>query len=46
MGKVSRERWKNTEILVIDEISMLSGELFDKLSEVGKRIRNDSRPFG
>jgi ATP-dependent DNA helicase PIF1 len=40
-------RWNKTEILVIDEISMLSGELFEKLSEVGKRVRrNFSRPFG
>jgi ATP-dependent DNA helicase PIF1 len=46
-SKEAKKRWINTEILVIDEISMLSAEMFDKLSEVGKRVRNDfSRPFG
>ncbi len=39
-------RWRSTEILVIDEISMLSNVVFDLLSEVGKRVRNDIRPFG
>ena len=41
-----KKRWLRTEILVIDEISMLSAELFDMLSFVGSRVRNDSRPFG
>lgn len=42
----ARSRWKNTDILVIDEISMLSAEIFDLLSFVGTQIRHDSRPFG
>ena len=25
---------------------MLSGDMFDKLSKIGSRMRNDSRPFG
>lgn len=41
-----RARWTETDILVIDEISMLSGETFDLLSEVGSRVRGDDRPFG
>ena len=41
-----RARWTETDILVIDEISMLSGEIFDLLSQVGSRVRNDPRPFG
>ena len=40
------KRWRNTKILVIDEISMLSAEIFDKVSEVGKRMRNNPAPFG
>ena len=30
-----KSRWMKTEILVIDEISMLSAEMFDILSFVG-----------
>jgi ATP-dependent DNA helicase PIF1 len=42
-----RNRWRSTDILVIDEISMLSAELFDSLSEIGKRVRNNfTQPFG
>jgi hypothetical protein len=39
-------RWCRTEILVIDEISMLSAELFDVLSFVGQYTANAvlSRP--
>ncbi len=43
---MAAQRWKECEILVIDEISMLSAELFDKLSFIGSRVRNDARPFG
>jgi len=51
IGQVMRNsqasrRWKKTEILVIDEISMLSAELFDKLDIIGRRLRNNMLPFG
>lgn len=42
----AQKRWKETEILVIDEISMLSAELFDKLDMIGRRIRGNLVPFG
>lgn len=45
-SRVAAQRWKDCEILVIDEISMLSAELFDKLSFIGSRVRNNPRPFG
>ena len=38
--------WLKTKILIIDEISMLSGELFDKLNILGQAIRNNDNPFG
>eukprot|EP01080_Neovahlkampfia_damariscottae_P005800 gene5800-9623_t len=44
--KFNVKRWNNTEILIIDEISMLSGELFDKVEYIARRIRNSSSPFG
>lgn len=45
-NKFSKEIWKNTDVLIIDEISMLSLKLFDLLNELGKLLRGNSRPFG
>lgn len=42
----AKKRWRETQILVIDEISMLSAELFDKLDIIGRRVRNNLLPFG
>ena len=39
-------RWLKTEILVIDEISMMTTELFEKLDQVGRKIRRSDAPFG
>ena len=41
-----RKRWQSLEVLIIDEISMMSPELFDKLEKIARRIRHDERPFG
>jgi ATP-dependent DNA helicase PIF1 len=45
-NKISKMTWKNTDILVIDEISMLSLKLFETLNQIGKNIRNNQKPFG
>lgn len=39
-------RWKNTNILIIDEISMVGGKLFGMLSELGSLMRKNNKPFG
>ena len=39
-------RWRVTDTLVIDEVSMLTPDLFEKLDAVGRAIRRNSRPFG
>jgi len=39
-------RWMRTKIFVIDEISMVDGDLFDKLEGIARIIRNNGRPFG
>ena len=40
------ERWQTCEVLVIDEISMLDGALFDTLEYVARVLRNNDHPFG
>jgi ATP-dependent DNA helicase PIF1 len=42
----ARQRWLRTKVLIIDEISMVDGDLFDKLEEIARTIRNNGRPFG
>lgn len=42
----AKGRWLNTKVLVIDEISMVDGELFDKLETIARTMRNNGRPFG
>jgi ATP-dependent DNA helicase PIF1 len=44
--KYLSERWKSLEILIIDEISMLSPVLFDKLEEIARTVRRNDKPFG
>ena len=38
--------WKRTDILVVDEVSMMSKLLFESLDYVGKILRRNDRPFG
>ena len=38
--------WKTTDILVIDEVSMMSLKLFNALNAIGKVIRKNINPFG
>lgn len=42
----AKQRWMRTKILIIDEISMVDGDLFDKLEAIARAIRNNGRPFG
>ena len=41
-----KQRWLRTKVLIIDEISMVDGDLFDKLEAIARAIRNNGRPFG
>lgn len=40
------KRYRSTDILVIDEISMLHGSRLDMVNEVCKLLRDDQSPFG
>ena len=51
IDKIKRNRdrarvWKQIDVLVVDEVSMLSSKLFTLLNEIGKEIRGNTRPFG
>uniref|UniRef100_A0A2K5D7Y4 ATP-dependent DNA helicase PIF1 n=1 Tax=Aotus nancymaae TaxID=37293 RepID=A0A2K5D7Y4_AOTNA len=41
-----RQGWLNCQRLVIDEISMVEADLFDKLEAVARAVRQQNKPFG
>ncbi len=45
-NKNALERWRAVDILIIDEISMMNAELFEKLDIIGQELRKDTRHFG
>lgn len=46
-SKYKRKNWINIDVLVIDEISMMSKKIFELLDTIGRRIRNQPLlPFG
>tara|TARA_R110002049_G_scaffold28977_3_gene98712 strand:+ start:50864 stop:52186 length:1323 start_codon:yes stop_codon:yes gene_type:complete len=44
--KFSAKNWRTVDILIIDEISMMSKELFKKLDYIAKKIRRSTKLFG
>ena len=45
-NRYAKATWKGTDILIIDEVSMMSQKLFEMLNAIGKTIRKNPRPFG
>jgi ATP-dependent DNA helicase PIF1 len=45
-NKYSKANWKAINILVVDEVSMMSQKIFEILDVVGKTVRRNSKPFG
>ncbi|MFY7730794.1 MAG: DEAD/DEAH box helicase [Flavobacterium sp.] len=45
-SRFMRQLWVNTDILVVDEVSMMSLKLFNILNTIGQTIRRNTRPFG
>ena len=37
--KAKTQKWKKTDVLIIDEVSMMSKKIFNLLDEIGRRIR-------
>jgi len=51
VGKIKKSRravlrWMKADTLVIDEVSMLTAELLEKLEEIARTIRRVNQPFG
>jgi ATP-dependent exoDNAse (exonuclease V) alpha subunit len=40
------KRYKNTEVLIIDEVSMLSAEMFDSIERLARHMKGNFEPFG
>jgi len=40
------DRWRAVKTLIVDEISMIDGILFDKLEYIARFIRENNKPFG
>ena len=38
--------WRRTQILILDEVSMLSKKIFEIIEEIARNIRKNSSPFG
>lgn len=43
---VACHRWVSTTLLIVDEVSMVSGHLLDTLDVVGRAVRGKQKPFG
>jgi ATP-dependent DNA helicase PIF1 len=42
----ARMRWMEAKVLIIDEVSMIDGGLFDKLELIARTVRRSNKPFG
>lgn len=42
----ARDHWKSTDCLIIDEVSMIDADLFEKLEMIGRLVRKNNAPFG
>ena len=42
----AKKNWQAADALIIDEVSMMTPELLDKLEEIARGIRKNQRPFG
>lgn len=39
-------RWKRTRAIVLDEVSMVDGKLFDKVETIARELCDSTKPFG
>eukprot|EP00884_Botryococcus_braunii_P012962 jgi/Botrbrau1/21667/Bobra.43_1s0066.1 len=46
MNPAAKERVRKTEVLIIDEVSLLNGQLLDRVAEVVREVRGSKDVFG
>ncbi len=45
-NRKAKKNWLTTGLLIIDEISMMTCDLFEKMDYIGRKIRKSDAPFG
>jgi ATP-dependent DNA helicase PIF1 len=45
-NKAAYKRWMDVQLLIIDEISMIDADLFDKLNILAQNLKNNGKFFG
>ena len=45
-NKFKKKNWTFIDVLIIDEVSMMSVKLLNILDAIGKKVRKNDRPFG
>jgi ATP-dependent exoDNAse (exonuclease V) alpha subunit len=45
-NKKKIKEWKNIDIIILDEISLIDVKTFDILNKIGQNIRKNNKPFG
>ncbi|KAF7330814.1 ATP-dependent DNA helicase PIF1 [Mycena venus] len=40
------QRWRQTKVLIIDEVSMVDGPLFTRICKIAENLRKNDHPFG
>jgi ATP-dependent DNA helicase PIF1 len=45
-NKYKAAAWKKIDVLIIDEVSMMSQKIFEILDAIGQKVKKDGRPFG
>ncbi|XP_022916296.2 ATP-dependent DNA helicase PIF1 [Onthophagus taurus] len=46
MKPVSAKNWRKCKHLIIDEVSMIDAQFFEKIESVARHVRNNTKPFG
>jgi len=45
-NKFALKSWKNAQVIVLDEVSMLSKKVFEIIEEIGRQVKHNDLPFG